>query len=173
MGVQFVDAVNEPANIDEADGLVWQVRSRGVLGTPDVETTSVHFADDALIGVTWDTNVRELAVRPCREVSGNETIALPISAQTARSVGEALTSYGLDERLAKRVAAYFIIEAEHSCTDLSIPMYAAMATMLALVEAKATPVGGDATVMPRIGWAAGLPDGVPGRNLAFARKPKG
>lgn len=47
-------------------------------------------------------------------------------------------------------------------------LYAAMTTMLALVEAKATPVGGDAAVMPRIGWAAGLPDAVPGRNLAFA-----
>lgn len=43
-----------------------------------------------------------------------------------------------------------------------------MASMLALVETKATPMGGDAVVVPRIGWAAGLPNGVAGRNLAFA-----
>ena len=153
---------------EEADGLTWQVRSSGVLGTPGVETTTVNCADATLIGVTWDTRVRELVLRPCREVGGKETIALPVTAQTARSVAESLSCYGIDERLAKRVAAEFIVEAQHQCSDLTLPFYAAMASMLALVEAKATPVGGDAVVVPWIGWSAGLPNGVPGRNLAFA-----
>lgn len=125
MSVQFVDACYAPAERDEAEGLTWQVQSHGVLGTPGVETTGVQFADATPIGVSWDTRVRELAIRPCREVSGKETVALPISAQTARSVAESLICYGLDERLSKRVAADFIVEAEHQCTDLSIPLYAA------------------------------------------------
>lgn len=168
MSVQFVDALFNAAEREEADGLTWQVRSSGTLGTPGVETTSVTFSDATLIGVTWNTRVRELVLRPCREVGGKETIALPVSAQTARAVAESLACYGIDERLAKRVAAEFIVEGQHQCTDLSLPFYAAMASMLALVEAKATPVGGDAVVVPRIGWSAGLPNGVAGRNLAFA-----
>lgn len=75
-------------------------------------------------------------------------------------MAESRACYGLDERLSKRVAAEFIVEAEHQCSDLSIPFYAAMTSMLALVEAKATPVGGDAVVIPRVGWAAGLPNDV-------------
>lgn len=58
MSVQFVDAQFNPVPGAEADGLTWQVKSRGVLGTPGVDTTSVDFADATLIGVSWDTRVR-------------------------------------------------------------------------------------------------------------------